>query len=174
MLLFMGSNTSSWVQNPISTIQIVATWVSNLSSKFQLNQTKDEVRSTLWWNLDSEMYFSFLSFLLSVFFIIIIVIDLGPNNMGLALSHTRKPNKSSHPDYVRGSTKPACFLQNYSFSVCIGFIIIFDRFSSIWIFLRQNNFYSSASWIQWYLTSICLDLEWKVGFLLRWIAIWLS
>ena len=39
----MGSNISSRPQNLISTVQIVATWVLNLSSKFQLDQTIDEV-----------------------------------------------------------------------------------------------------------------------------------
>ena len=169
----MGSNTSSWVQNPISIVNIEDTWAMNLSSKFQLDRTTDEVGSAYWWNLDKCVFFSFFSSL-RFFIYLFIVIDLGPNNMGLTLSHTRKPNKSSHLDYVRGSTKPTCFLQNCSFSVCIGFVIIFDRFSSVWIFLRQNNFFSSASWIQWYLISICLDLEWKVGFVLKWIALWLS
>ena len=41
--MFMGSNTSFQAQNMISTVQIVATWVLNLFSKFQLDQTIDEV-----------------------------------------------------------------------------------------------------------------------------------
>ena len=69
MLLFIGSNTSSRAPNLIFTVQIVATRVSNLSSKFQLDQTTDEAGSTLWWNLGSEMCFSFLSSLLFFFFL---------------------------------------------------------------------------------------------------------
>ena len=183
MLLFIGSNTSSRAQNPISTIQIVAIWVLNLFSKFQLDQTIDEVGSACWWNLGKCVVF-FLSLLFYLFFFFPIyfifcfcflnVTDLGPKHMGPTPSHKREPKKSPIPDYVRGSTKPACFLQNCSFSMGIGFVIIFDLFSSIWIFSRQNNFISNASQIQWYPTSICLDLKWKVGFLLRWITLGLS
>ena len=43
MMLLLGSNTSSRAQKLISTVPIVATWVLNLSSKFQLDQTIDEV-----------------------------------------------------------------------------------------------------------------------------------
>ena len=101
----MGSNTSSQDQNLISTVQIVVNWVSNLSSKFQLDRTTDEVESTPWWNLGSEMCFSFRYSLLSVFpffpiffcfclfvfFYFFIVTDLGPKNMGPTPSHTREP-----------------------------------------------------------------------------------
>ena len=137
----MGSNISSRPQNLISTVQIVATWVSNLFSKFQLNRTIDEVITAHWWNLGSEMRFFSLFLLFSLFFFPIPFFffnatDLVPKHMG--------PSS----DYVRGFTKPTCFLQNCSFSVNIGFVIIFDPFSSIWIFSRQNNFISSASRIQ--------------------------
>ena len=75
-------------------------------------------------------------------------IDLVPKHMGPTPSHMKEPNKYPPPYYVRGSTKPACFLQNCSFSIGIGFVIISDPFSSVWIFSRQNNFISSASRIQ--------------------------
>ena len=52
----------------ISTVQIVATWVSNLFSKFQLNRTIDEVITAHWWNLGSEMRFFSLFLLFSLFF----------------------------------------------------------------------------------------------------------
>ena len=63
----MGSNTDSQAQNMISTVQIVATRVLNLSSKFQLDQTTNEAGSTLWWNRGNEMCFSFPSYIFSVF-----------------------------------------------------------------------------------------------------------
>ena len=108
----------------------------------------------------SSLCFSFpQSLYVFVYLFIFIVTDLAPKNMGPTPSHTRGPNKSPPLAYVRGSTKPTCFLHNCSFSVGIGFVIISYPFSSIWIFSRQNNFISSALWIQWYHTSICLNLD---------------
>ena len=134
------------------------------------------------WAMKCVFPFSFFFSLIFIFsqspsifvFLFFIITDLGPKNMGPTPLHMREPNKSLLPNYVRGSTKPACFLQTCRFSVGIGFVIISDPFSLVWIFSTQNNLISSASRIQWYLTSICFDLEWKVGFLLRWIELWLS
>ena len=104
-LLFMGSNTSFRAQNLIFTVQIVATRVSNLSSKFQLDLTTNEARSIIWWNLGNEMCFSFFFSLLSVFlfssisfcfcFCFFIITNLGSKNMGPIPSHTREPNTNS-------------------------------------------------------------------------------
>ena len=101
----MDSNIGSWAQNMISTIYIVATWISNISSKFQLDLTTDEARSVIWWNLGNEMCFSFLFSLISIFLFspisfcfclcFFIVTDLGPKNMGPIPSHTREPNTNS-------------------------------------------------------------------------------
>ena len=44
-LLFTSSNTGARAQNLIFTVQIVATRVSNISSKFQLDWTTDEAGS---------------------------------------------------------------------------------------------------------------------------------
>ena len=153
-LLFTGNNINSPSQNLISTVQIVDTWVLNLSSKFQLNRTTDEVDllvDEIWTNafflsLFSSLCFFFLDFFFS--FVFFNVTNLVPKHMGPTPSHTREPNKSPPPNYVRGSTKPACFLQNCSFFIGIGFVIISNPFSSIWIFSRKNNFISSASRIQ--------------------------
>ena len=100
-LLFNGSNTSSRAQNLISVVQIVATQVSNLFSKFKLDHTINEVGSTCWWNL-GKCVFS-LSSILSCFFLFFSVfffnvIDLVPKYMGPNPSHTREPNtlKSTH------------------------------------------------------------------------------
>ena len=73
-----------------------------------------------------------------------------------------------------GSTKPTSLLQNSNFSLGKGLVIISDALLSVWIFLITNDFISIASWIYWYLTSMCFDRECKVGCLLRWIAFWLS
>ena len=69
----------------------------------------------------SSLCFSFPDLL---FFFYLNVTDLSPKHMGPTLSHTRKPNKCLSLDYVMGSTKLTCFLQNCSFSVGIGFVII--------------------------------------------------
>ena len=52
-------------------------------------------------------------FLFSIFFFFNVT-ELVPKHMGPTLSHMREPNKSPPLDYVRGSTKAACFLQNCS------------------------------------------------------------
>ena len=82
LLLFTGSNMSSQIQNMISTVQIVATRVSNISSKFLLDRTTDEARSACWWNLGRCIFFLSLLFSLFFFFLIYSFFFLKCNLLG--------------------------------------------------------------------------------------------
>ena len=90
--------------------------------------------------------------------------------------HKREPNPTNLPlpDYVEGFAIPAIILQASSFSLGNTFVNISDPLWSVWTLSSSSNLSFNTFLIQWYLTSICFDLAWKVEFFPRWIALWLS
>jgi hypothetical protein len=73
-----------------------------------------------------------------------------------------------------GMSMPATLQHTSSFSRGNILVIISEPFLSVWILSSCTNLELTTCRIQWYLTSICLVQEWKLGFLARWIALWLS
>ena len=64
--------------------------------------------------------------------------------------------------------------QSLSFSLVTTLVNMSAGFFLVWIFLNCINHFSTTSLIQWYLTSMCFKGDWKIAFLLKSIALWLS
>ena len=201
------SRTERWLfrsPNPISTVQNENQWVTNLSSKFQVDRPIDKAGSDIWWNLGSEektwiflsnfknggsLFLSLFSYLWwlqkirrrrrrGIIFLALLYKGLRGLKfwaLNLGLPHEEKnPTNLPISDYVEGLAILAIEQQTSSFSLGKDFVNISEPLWSVCIFSSSNKLSLRASFIQWYLTSMCFDLAWKVEFLLRWMALWLS
>ena len=119
----------------------------------------------------SFLFSNLLTALLFTFYLFF-KISFGPKALHWSSPQWRgRPNNSPPPLHMVGFSKPVLHLQASSFSLGKDFMNISDPFSLICTFSKCKSFNSSTSRIQWYLTFICLDLEWNVEFLERWIAL---
>ena len=88
-------------------------------------------------------------------------------------SSTLRKKKIFNPS-VQLEFMPANLTQRFSFSLDITLVNMLAGFSSVWIFSNSNDYCSTTSLNQWYLTSMCFKREWYTEFLLKSIALWLS
>ena len=100
--------------------------------------------------------------------------SLGAITLPMAHSWGGFPNISPCPTYAGGIIMLATSLHTCSFSFGRTLVIIYRLFWLVWIFSSCNNLELITSWIQWYCTSMCLVREWRLEFLARWMALWLS
>ena len=158
----------------------------NFPSKFELDLMVNKLGIVNLVSLVAEKW-EWVSLLFSLFWILIFSLYLSILNWSSRVNkwykwanhnwvflHIRrelKPNKSLPHNYVEEIAKPTISQQTSNFPLGNALVIILEPLSFVWTLSNSNNLASKISRIQWFLTSMCLDLLWKVRILPRWITL---